>query len=80
MLKPGGLLLAPTFVHGEGGFRLRTKTLELAGFRTYHKWNAQAYVDFVSQHGFSVMKQVVLGSKIAPRCYLEAQRMDLVSN
>lgn len=81
VLKPGGFLLAPTFVHGEGcGFRLRTKTLELAGFHTYHKWNAQGYVDFVSQHGFSVMKQVILGSKIAPLCYLEAQRVDLVSD
>ena len=50
VLKSGGLLLAPTFVHGQGfGFRLRTKLLKLAGLQIYHKWDAQAYVDFVSQ-------------------------------
>ncbi len=60
-------LLAPTFVHGQGfGFRLRTKLLKLAGLQIYHKWDAQAYVDFVSQQGFSVTEQVIMGSRIAP--------------
>ena len=38
VLKDSGILIAPTFVHGEGvGFRLRTRVMELTGFRTYHK-------------------------------------------
>ena len=80
VLKSGGLLLAPTFVHGQGfGFRLRTKLLKLAGLQIYHKWDAQAYVDFVSQQGFSVTEQVIMGSRIAPLCYLEALRRNMTS-
>lgn len=36
VLKPGGILYAPTFVHGRGaGFRLRAWLLTLAGFKVY---------------------------------------------
>ena len=38
VLKPGGILYAPTFVHGRGaGFRLRARLLTLAGFKVYFK-------------------------------------------
>ena len=41
VLKPGGILYAPTFVHGRGaGFRLRAWLLTLAGFKVYFKWTA----------------------------------------
>lgn len=75
VLKRGGVLLAPTFVHGEGfGFRLRTKILELAGFRAYHKWNAREFASFICEHGFSVTETALMGSRIAPLCYLEAEQ------
>ena len=32
VLKPEGILFAPTFIHGEGaGFRFRVRMMELAG-------------------------------------------------
>ncbi len=71
VLKPDGLLFAPTFVHGEStGFRLRVKLMELAGFYTYHKWNAEEFSDFISGHGFEVIHQETLGGSLAPLCYL----------
>lgn len=76
VLKQDGLLIAPTFVHGEGfGFRLRTKIMELGGFKTYHKWNAKEFAEFVARHGFAVTEQATMGSNIAPLCYLEAKRI-----
>lgn len=73
VLKPGGLLIAPTFVHGEGmGFRLRTKILELGGFKAYHKWNAEELAAYIADNGFTVTKREILGSNVAPLCYLEA--------
>ncbi len=73
VLKPDGLLFAPTFVHGEStGFRLRVKLMELAGFYTYHKWNAEEFSDFISGHGFEVIHQETLGGSLAPLCYLTA--------
>ncbi len=73
VLKSDGLLFAPTFVHGEStGLRLRVKLMELAGFHTYHKWNAEEFSDFISGHGFEVIHQETLGGSLAPLCYLTA--------
>ena len=75
VLKPGGLLLAPTFVHGEGvGFRVRTGLMKLIGFKVYHKWTASEFAAFVSGHGFTVTEQAAMGSNIAPLCYLTAKK------
>ncbi len=52
-----GLRLSPAY-----------EALKLAGFRSIQV-DAQAYVDFVSQQGFSVTEQVIMGSRIAPLCY-----------
>ncbi len=74
VLKPGGLLFAPTFVWGErkkAGFRIRL--MELAGFRTYHKWKAEELAAFVKQNGSAVTEQGLLGGGIIPLCYLEAR-------
>lgn len=75
VLKPGGLLFAPTFVHGEGvGFRVRVGLMKLIGFRVYHKWTASEFAAFVSEHGFAVTEQASMGSSIAPLCYLAAKK------
>lgn len=76
VLKPDGLLFAPTFVHGKGaGFRLRARLMALAGFHVYSKWNDHTYQAFVSDHGFCVVKAEHLGKSLAPLCYLEAHRI-----
>ncbi len=69
VLKPEGLLFAPTFVHGEGtGFRIRVRLMELVGFRTYHKWGTAQFAEYLSAHGFAVFDQTVLGGSLAPLC------------
>ena len=74
VLKTDGLLFAPTFVHGEStGFRLRVKLMELAGFHTYHKWDADEFAAFISGHGFEVIYQETLGGSLAPLCCLTAK-------
>ena len=74
VLKPGGLLYAPTFVHGKGaGFRLRTRLLSLAGFRVYSPWTAGEFADYISGRGFEVTKTELLGKSLAPLCYLETK-------
>lgn len=80
VLKPNGLLLAPTFVHGEGvGFRVRTGLMKLMGFKVYHKWSAREFAVFISEHGFAVTEQTAMGSNIAPLCYLAARKTVLYS-
>lgn len=76
VLKKDGVLFAPTFVHGEGsGYRIRTKIMELGGFKTYHKWNAQEFVEYISHQGFEITDTATMGSSITPLCYLEARKI-----
>lgn len=78
VLKADGLLFAPTFVHGEStGLRLRVKLMELAGFHTYHKWNAEEFAAFISGHGFEVIHQETLGGSLAPLSYLAAGKGEI---
>ena len=73
VLKPNGILYAPTFVHGRGaGFRLRTRLLTLAGFKVYFKWTSEGFERFVSEHNFQIRQAALLGGSLAPLCYLEA--------
>ena len=73
VLKPGGILYAPTFVHGRGaGFRLRARLLALAGLKVYAKWTAEGFETFLSAHNFQVIQTARLGGSLAPLCYLEA--------
>ena len=74
VLKPGGILYAPTFVHGkDAGFRLRARLLVLAGFKVYSKWTAEGFERFISEHNYQIIRTARLGGSLAPLCYLEAR-------
>lgn len=73
VLRADGVLIAPTFVHGEGlGFRLRARAMALAGFRVSSRWNAQQLEAFIAANGFDVTRRALMGGRIAPLCYVEA--------
>ena len=73
VLKPGGMLFAPTFVHGTArAARLRVRLMSLAGFHVFHRWSAGEFVDYLNAHGFRVAEQSLMGSAIAPLCFVRA--------
>ena len=75
VLKPGGMLFVPTFVHGSGtGFMLRTKMLELAGFHVFSKWTAKEFPLYVRSFQFAITDTKQMGSNIAPLMYLLARK------
>ncbi len=76
VLKPEGLLFAPTFVHGEGrGFPAQMMKLSaLAGFRAFHRWDAAGLADYVAGYGFQVTDQALLNGFLVPLCCLTARR------
>jgi ubiquinone/menaquinone biosynthesis C-methylase UbiE len=76
VLKPDGLLIAPTYSHGhlrDSTWNLNAKILKLIGFETYSKWTPDEYLDFIRQNGFHVEKWQVLSAAF-PLVYLEARR------
>jgi len=75
VLKPNGLLIAPTYSHGhvrESTWNLTAKILKLIGFETYSKWTPDEYIEFIVQNGFRVEKWQVLNAAF-PLVYLEAR-------
>lgn len=78
VLKPNGLLIAPTFSHGhlrDSTWKLNAFILKLIGFETYSKWLPEEYVKFIDQHGFRVKNWSVLKAAF-PLVYLEATAKD----
>ncbi len=78
VLKPKGLLIAPTYSHGhlrESTWNLNAKILKFIGFETYSKWSPSEYVDFIEQNGFWVERWQVLRAAF-PLVYLEAHKSE----
>lgn len=73
VLKPEGLLFAPTFVHGESvGPRLRVRVMELMGFHTFYPWTAPEFLAFLERNGFQVREHRLLHGGLVPLCFAVA--------
>ena len=78
VLRPKGLLIAPTYSHGHisnSTWNLNAKFLKLIGFETYSRWTPDEYVDFIRQNGFQVGRWQVLSAAF-PLVYLEAYKAE----
>jgi len=74
VLKPNGLLFAPTFSQGHikrFAWNLNAMILKLIGFQAYSKWTPEEFVRFVNANGFLADRWQVLKAAF-PLVYLEA--------
>jgi ubiquinone/menaquinone biosynthesis C-methylase UbiE len=75
VLKPGGILMAPTFIWGtDARQKFSAWIMQRAGFRVFHRWSADELVRFVQQAGFTVVERVVMGGSIRPLCCIVARK------
>lgn len=66
VLKPDGILFAPTFTAaGSPLGRMKTRLMELSGFKVFHKWTPRGYLDFLSENGFLVTESAIYGGVLA---------------
>lgn len=73
VLKADGLLITPTFCHGETfKARIISRIMEFSGFKAYHKYTIQEFADVVEKSGFRILKKQVLEGSI-PLLYLVAK-------
>ena len=72
VLKDDGVLIAPTFTHGNGTLRGRIKLffMKLAGFPLNSRWSSADYLTFLRQNGWTVRKSAVLKASF-PLTYAE---------
>lgn len=76
VLKPNGLLIAPTFSQGhlrDSTWNLTAKLLKFIGFEAHSKWLPAEYVAFIEQNNFVVERCQVLKAAF-PLVYLEARK------
>ena len=75
VLKPGGLLLAPTFVRGDAPkSRLHVKFIRCLGLRVYHNWSAPELLEWLSGQGFPAVKSEILGPAGQPMCFAVSKK------
>ena len=72
VLKDDGVLIAPTFTHGNGTLRgiIKLFFMKLAGFPLNSRWSSADYLAFLRQNGWSVRKSTVLKASF-PLAYAE---------
>lgn len=75
VLKPNGILIAPTFTHSDNNIRGKIKAffMKLAGFPLYTKWSNAEYQNFLITNGFIPYKNENLKASF-PLSYTECKR------
>ena len=78
VLKDDGVLIAPTFTHGNGTLRGRIKLffMKLAGFPLNSRWSSADYLAFLRQNGWTVRKSAVLKASF-PLTYAECVKLEV---
>lgn len=78
VLKPGGMLFAPTFMYREGsGFLIRSGILKVFGFQAYMSSTAKEFKGFIEKQGFQVMECDIIQCKVSPLCCLIARKSEV---
>ena len=73
VLRPGGVILTPTFVYEGKINRVRMKLTELVGFQTYRKWTLQDLRRVLERSGFRVIEQALLPGDPLPEGFAAAR-------
>lgn len=67
VLKPNGILFAPTFLWKEGRQRkIIKRMMSILGFKMYQEWTKKQFEDFIEKYGFSVVEMKLVYGGLAP--------------
>ena len=74
VMKPEGVLIAPTFVHaGSTKAAILSRLMLLTGFHAYHKWTEKSFHKFLEQNGFILMESILLQASF-PLAYVVVRK------
>lgn len=75
VLKPRGILFAPTFVYEENIPKKKLWLLEKLGFKTFHKWSSSELSEVVKEKGFEILDLSLLNGSLLPECNLVGRKI-----
>ena len=74
VLKPGGILVAPTYCHNEHMIsNITSRLISLSGFSAFHRWSAAAYKDFIEKNNFHLINYKLIKG-LMPFAIVAAQK------
>ena len=75
VLREDGILIAPTFTHGDNTIRGRIKArlMRLAGFPLHSRWSSRGYLAFLEANGWRIRRSRVLKASF-PLTYAECEK------
>ena len=67
VLKPNGILFAPTFLWKEGKqSKFKKWLMSVAGFKMYQEWDKKQFKNFILEYGFSAAEMKLVHGGLAP--------------
>ena len=76
VLKPHGILIAPTFVYVGRANKLRLFLINTFGFKTYHKWNDKDLEKFIESFNFKIQESEMLPADPLPNLFIAAMNQE----
>lgn len=76
VLKPHGILIAPTFVYSGKENKLRLFLINTFGFKVYHKWTDKAFTEFIQSYKFKIKEAKLLSSSPLPNLFIAAEMLE----
>lgn len=75
VLKPNGILIAPTFTPAQMGLlkKMKLRIMCFVGFPLHHMWSPNSYCTFLEQDGWMIEKKTVLKASF-PLTYVQCKK------
>lgn len=74
VLRPGGMIIAPTFVFDRDYSIAQTIKMNVTGFKMKNKWTSDELAEFVEKYGFIVETQHLIEGKPVDECLIVAKK------
>ena len=75
VLKPHGILIAPTFVYVGKANKIRLFLINTFGFKTYHKWTDKELTEFIESFDFKLKESDMLPADPLPNFFTASQNI-----
>lgn len=74
VLRPGGIIIAPTFVYDREYTLMQRIKMSLAGYKNKSKWTSDELAEFVEQFGFMVETQHLIEGHPLDECLIVGKK------
>ncbi len=75
VVKPDGIIFAPTFVYDRKGFNVAIWFLEKIGFKTYSKFSSEEYINYLKSKDLEIIYKGIIKAKPLDECVVLSKKI-----